>query len=114
MTLQDVKTMIKEMADEIDCQYSYYSFEMEEGETKPPFLVFYYPDNNDLYADDMNFCKIKGLTIEFYTDYKDFENEAIIERILEEHEIAYDSESTYISGEHLFEQIYTMEVLING
>ena len=114
MTLQEVNKMIEEMADAVGCEYAYYTFDREEGEVKPPFLIFYYPNNDDLYADDTNYCKVKALTIEFYTDFKDFDSEALIEKVLDDYGITYDSESVFVSGEHLYEQIYTMEVVING
>lgn len=116
MTLQEVNEMVNTIAEEIKCPCAYYSFKRDDSEKpsqKPPYLVFYYPEDDDLYADNTNYCNIKALTIEFYSDFKDFDKEKKIEKMLKDYGITYDAESVYVSGEHLYEQIYTMEVVIN-
>ena len=109
MTYQEVAQMVEK----IGLPFEYYQFDDKTGQ-QPPFVVFYYPNIDDLYADDENYQRITELDIELYTDNKDFEHEAIIERILKEHHITYTKDETYIDSEEMYEVLYSMEVLING
>lgn len=79
-----------------------------------PFVVYHYGNNNDFKADDENYQQIEELTIEFYSDSKDFEGEKTIEGILKDNHIAYFKEEDYIDSEKMHMTTYTMEVLING
>lgn len=109
MTYEEVASMIKSMGYE----NAYYQFDHGTA-TPPPFICFYYPEIDDVYADDSNYQRITELTIEFYTKQKDFDGEAVIESVLAEHGLTYVKEEEYIEGEKLYEVIYEMEVLINA
>lgn len=109
MTYKGVAAMVKSFG----LPYAYYQFEEGSGQ-QCPFVVFYYPNRDDFMADGVNYLKKATLTIELYTDSKDFSHEATIERILEAQELAYTKEETYIDSEKMFEVIYQMEVCING
>ena len=109
MTYQEIAAMVKSFG----LPFAYYQFEEGSGQ-QCPFVVFYYPNRDDFIADGKNYAKIVNLTIEFYADTKDFVNEDIIEGVLDEYEMAYEKEETYIDSEKMYEVIYTMEVLING
>ena len=93
--------------------YNYYQFP-KGAAPAPPFVVFYYPESDDFIADNHNYTGIRQLTIEFYSDEKDFQAEANIEAKLEAAEIPYFKTEIYIDDEQLFEVAYEMEVLING
>ena len=93
--------------------YNYYQFP-KGAAPAPPFVVFYYPESDDFIADNHNYTGIRQLTIELYTDNKDFQAEATIEETLEANEIPYFKTEIYIDDEQLFEVAYEMEVLING
>lgn len=107
MTYQDVKTML----DEIGLPYAYYQFAEGTG-TKPPFICFFYPEYNDVFADNENYQRVTQFCIELYTKNKDFANEAKIEAALKKYGLTYTKEETYIDTELLYMQIYTMDVLI--
>lgn len=107
MTYQEVKLML----DEIGLPYAYYQFKEGTAEA-PPFVCFFYPEIEDMYADNQNYQRITQLCIELYTKEKDFANEAKIETVLKEHGLTYTKEETYIDTELLFMQIYTMDVVI--
>lgn len=104
---------IAEMISKFGLPFAYYQFEEGSGQ-QCPFVVFYYPSRNDVRADDKNYVEIVDLTIELYTDNKDFVREEIVEDVLDEYEMAYDKDETYISSEKMYEVIYTMEVLLNA
>lgn len=93
--------------------YAYRSFP-ESTAKAPPFLVFYYDGNDDLFADNINYQTIVGLRIELYTRDKDFALEATLESVLRANEIAYSKDEVYIDDEKLYEIVYESEVVING
>lgn len=109
MTYQEIAQMVEEF----NLPYEYYQFKDGTGQ-QPPFVVFYYPGIDDLYADNINYQRITELTIELYTDEKDFENEAVIEEKLTEYGLSYDKTEVYIDDEKMYEVVYSMEVVING
>ena len=65
-------------------------------------------------ADNTNYAQITELTIELYTDNKDFAAEAAVEDALTAAEIVYEKDETYIDSERMYMVTYSTEVLING
>ena len=104
---------IAQLIDGIGYPYAYYQFEQETAK-EPPFICFYYPGRDDFLADDSNYAQITELTIELYTDNKDFAAEAAVESALEAAEIVYEKDETYIDSERMYMITYNTEVLING
>lgn len=109
MTLAEVNTMIAGL----NLPYCYYEFP-DGTEQAPPFVCFYYPGTDDVFADNKNYSRIEQLTIELYTDNKDIALEASLEAILAAHELTYVRTDTYIDSERMHMTSYNLEVLING
>lgn len=109
MTTQEVSDMIFS----IGIPHAYYQFS-EATAKPPPFICFYYPNSVDLMADNINYAKINALTIELYTDSKDFELEKQVEDVLAAHELPYTREETYIDTERMYMVIYYTEVFIDN
>lgn len=109
MTYQEIYNMLAET----DVPVAYYQFQEGTGQA-PPFICFYYPGINDAYADGRNYQRITDLTIELYTDEKNFELEAALEAVLDENGFAYAKEETYIDTEKMYEVIYSTEVVITA
>lgn len=109
MTYEEIASMIES----IDLPYAYYQFPEGTGQ-EPPFVVFFYSNIDDVYADDKNYQRIATLNIELYTREKDFEHEEAIEEILTEKGLTYYKEENYISSEKMYQIAYEMEVIING
>lgn len=107
MTLREAATMVGE----IGLPFSYYQFN-EDTAVAPPFICFYYPEDFDLLADGMNYKKITGLTIELYTDNKDFVNEAKVEEVLQSHGLVWSRLETYIDTEKLYMVTYQTSIHI--
>ena len=102
---------ISQMIDSMGFDYNYYQF--PEGEApEPPYILFYYPSRNDFQADGINYTKITQLNIEYYSAEKDFDGEAAIETVLDEHDLSYTKEEQYIEQEKMYEILYTMEVTL--
>lgn len=118
MTYEEITAMIAEMAEEVGvgCRYTYEQWPPEDPERvpSPPYILFAYPENNDFFADNINYQAFVQLRIELYTDYKDFAAEAAVERVLRRHELHYEKTSEYITEERMNMALYDTEVCING
>lgn len=109
MTYEEVSTMVAE----IGLPYAYYQFP-DNTEREPPFVCFFYPDSDDLYAGNENYVGIKRLFVELYTDEKDFDLEQTVERVLKSHGLTYAQSESYISSEKMWQVTYEMEVIIDA
>lgn len=108
MTYQDIANMVQS----IGLPNAYYEFPENTG-IAPPFICFYYPDSDDLFADNQNYTPITRLNIELYTDDKDFKLENDVETVLREHDLTYHKTETRIKAEKMWMSLYEMEVMIN-
>ena len=108
MTHTEVATMIAS----IGLPYAYYEFP-DDTEQEPPFVVFYYPQSDDLYADNQNYVGITQLNIELYTDEKDFDLESTVDSVLTGSGLTYTKMETRIDQERMWQILYQMEVIIN-
>lgn len=106
-------TQIKGIIQSIGVPFAYYQFD-EKTAQAPPFICFYYPQTNDVMADDTNYVDVRQLVIELYTDEKDFTLEAQVETTLKNNNLVYVAESTYLDDEKMWETAYVTEVVING
>ena len=108
MSFEDVTAM----ADETGLPNAYDHF--AEGESPdPPFLIFLFPRSDNFAADGRVYQKINELHFELYTDKKQPDVEAQVEAVLDGHGIVYDKTEVWIPDEHLYEVLYSMEVLWN-
>ena len=109
MSYEDIATMIESFG----LPYAYYQFPEGTGQD-PPFVVFFYSNIDDVYADDSNYQRIVTLNIELYTREKDFEHEETIETALADNGLTYYKEENYIDSEKMYQIAYEMEVIIHG
>lgn len=79
-----------------------------------PYIVFTFPNNDDLFADNTNYQTIVQLNIELYSKNKDFTTEGTLETVLKSNGIPFQKSSVWIDSENLYQTLYTTEVLING
>ena len=107
MTTQGVSTMVAS----IGVPYAYYQFP-EGTQQATPFVCFYFEENNDFLADDSNYQKIEHLTIEVYTDSKDFALEATVEGILATNGMVWTRYEDWIKSERMVKVSYEMDVVI--
>lgn len=99
------------MIESIGLPYTYYSFPVEQAPNLP-YIVFYYPDYNDLGADNINYQTIAQLNIELYTEQKNFELEKQVEDVLKSNGLYFDKNETYIQQEQMYEVLYEIEIVI--
>lgn len=105
------------MLAESEIPSTYYSWPEDDSQhpaPDPPYLVWYLPETNNFAADDKVYNVILTLNVELYTDYKDFETELGLEQIFDAWGLVWDKTESYLDDEHMFEVLYTMEVLIDG
>lgn len=107
MTYKEVADMLTGM--QIPFAYDHFD---EGSAAPPPFICFYFDGSADLAADNTNYQKIRPLTVELYTDNKDFEAEATVEAALNEAGLVYSRTETYIDSERLYEVIFQTSVVI--
>ena len=108
MTLQEIAAMVES----IGLSYAYHHFPDGSGQM-PPFVCFYYPRSDDFIADDTNYKRINQLTVELYTDNKDFALEQRVEAVLNSAGLVWSKEEFYIDEERMYLASYMTEVLIN-
>ena len=107
MTLLEVAQMVASIG--LPYRYSHFS------ETpQPPYLVFYYPAENDPHADNSNYINKRQLFIELFTNTKDMEAEASVEDVLRQHGLSWYKQTDFLNDEKLFQTVYETEVIING
>lgn len=107
MTLQEIATMVASF--NLPWRYSHFS------ETPaPPYVVYYFPAENDVYADDSNFVNKRQLFIELYTNTKDSTSEGTIESTLKQKGLTWYKQTDFLNDEQLYQTTYEMEVIING
>lgn len=109
MTHQDITQMVSG----IGIPYAYYQFSKDTAEPTP-FICFYYTGDNDVIADNINYARVDGLTVELYTDEKDFTLEAQVEGAFREAGLPYSRDEAYIDSEQMHLTTYYTEVVINA
>ena len=107
MTHKQVADMLKT----VGIPTAYYQF-TDNTAQEPPFICFFYPDNDDIYADDSNYQKIERLVIELYTDNKDFTLESAVESVLKENGLTFTRAEQYLDSERMYEVIFETYVII--
>lgn len=108
MTYKEIATMVAA----IGVPYAYYQFP-DGTDQACPFVCFFFEGSDDFIADGTNYQRIRPLSIELYTDAKDFELEETVESLLNSYGLVYDREETYLDSEHMNMVTYTADVLIN-
>ena len=102
---------VAEMVSSIGVPYAYYQFPNNTG-IAPPFVCFYFDSSNDFAADNVNYQRIRPLTLELYTDNKDFTLEQTVENILNQNGLVYSREETYLDSEKMYMVTFMTEIVI--
>ena len=108
MKRSEVYTMLSAVG--IPCAYHHFA---EGSGQQPPFICFYYDSSADLMADNSNYRRIDSLTVELYTDNKDFVLEGITEAALTNAGLPWTKAEDYIDSEKMYMIVYTTEVIID-
>lgn len=107
MTLTEIAEMVEDIG--LEWRYSHFS-----QTPNPPYVVYYFPAENDVYADGSNYVNKRQLFIELYTKTKDITSEGTVEAKLKEAGLTWYKQTDFLSDEELYQTTYEMEVIING
>lgn len=102
---------VAEMVSSIGVPFAYYQFPNNSG-IAPPFVCFYFDSSNDFAADNTNYQRIRPLSLELYTDNKDFTLEQTVENVLNQHGLVYSREETYLDSERMYMVTFMTEIII--
>lgn len=102
---------VADMVEAIGVPYAYYQFPNNTG-IAPPFVCFYFDSSNDFAADDTNYQRIRPLSVELYTDNKDFTLEQTVENVLNQNGLVYSREETYLDSERMYMVTFMTEIII--
>lgn len=108
MTYKQIASMIAE----VGIPSAYYQFP-EDTVKGPPFICFFYPQDANFDADNLPYAPATAVTIELYTNEKNFTLEATLEGVLLSYGLNFAKAETYLDSEHMHMEIYTTEILID-
>jgi len=107
MTYKEVNTMLSG----VGIPYAYNQFDNDTPQ-EPPFICFLYDHGDDLIADNTNYQLIRMLSVELYTDTKDFELEQTVEDVLNANGLVYSKQETYLESERMYMITFEADVVI--
>ena len=107
MTYKEIATMVSGFG----VPFAYYQFPNGTEQTCP-FVCFYFEFSNDMAADNTNYQKIRPLSIELYTDNKDFALEESIETALNNAGLVFSREETWLDTERMYMVTFVTEIVI--
>lgn len=90
---------------------AYSHFVATPGKPAPPYICILVDGSANLMADNKVYHKIDDANIELYTTKKDLVVEAKLEKVLDDHEIPYDSYGTFIESEKMYQKIYETRLI---
>lgn len=106
MTLTEIVAMLESFG----IPYAYYTFPVDQAPPLP-YCVYYFPNNNDVIADNRNYVRVVDIVIELYTENKDFALEDNIESKLL---YPYTKDVVYINSEKMYQITYESEVVLKN
>ena len=102
---------ISELVASVGVPYAYYQFPNDTPQ-QPPFICFLYEDSGDLVADNVNYQRIRRVSLELYTQTKDFTLENTVETVLNNAGLYYSRSEQYLDSERMNMVIYEFEVVV--
>ena len=101
---------LNEMIDSIGLPYTYGAFLGDAPQ--PPFLVFFYPEGRDFYADGENYGYIDELRLRRYSAEPELHEDRRIVRLLNDNGLSCRWERSYDADNHLWMTEFITEVSI--
>lgn len=93
--------------DGFDGKVAYRMFPIGEA-PELPFICYLETYSENFKADGKVYRKIQNVDIELYTLTKDITSEKLVEKALNDNDIAWDKEEEYLDDEHCYEIIYSI------
>lgn len=104
MTLIKLNKLLKSLG--IPVAYSHFNTPV-----KLPFITYSEAGSSNFIADNKVFKKVIDVDIELYTNKKDLEIELLLEQLLSDNEIPYDTVENYIDDEKVLQKIYEVRLI---
>lgn len=108
MTLAKLKKLLD--ATGFPVAYSHFKSSPNRPIPDPPYITYLVTYSPNFKADNKTYHKIDSVDIELYTDKKDLLAESIVESVLDDNDIPYDSDEDYIESEELFRKTYEVRL----
>ena len=106
MELSELYLLLRRVG--IPVTYSHF----EEGQAPSlPYICYLEVSTDNFKADGKVFKKITDVDIELYTRKKELDIESVIEQLLNDNNIPWDSDEIYIQDEKLFKKTYEVRLL---
>lgn len=107
MTLKEIADMVSDIG--LSWRSSHFS-----QTPALPYVVYYFPAENDVMADNSNYANKRQLFIELYTKTKDNTSEGLVEAKLRANGLTWYKQTDFLNDEQLYQTTYELEVIING
>lgn len=108
MTLTELKKLLD--ATGFPVAYSHFKSAPNKPIPNPPYITYLVTYSSNFHADNKVHKQIQNIDIELYTNKKDLLAESIVEDILDDNEIPYDTAETFIESEKVFQKIYEVRL----
>ena len=87
-------------------------FAFPEGQAPAlPYILYIFPDEGGLGADNINYQPTTAVQVELYSKLKDTASETKIEATLTANSIYYTKDSTYLDDQEAWMTVYYFEVI---
>lgn len=117
---EEIAALVNQMATVIGYEvggepvpWAFYQFPIGEL-AKTPFLIYFYDDNDDFIADNVNYATIENLVIELYTEKYNPVFTDCVEVMMNWNNMVYSKSFSYLESEEMYLIRYESEVLIYG
>jgi hypothetical protein len=108
MNLEKLKQILD--ATGLPVAYSHFTETEFEPLPNPPFITYLVSYSSNFMADNRVHLPVDNVQIELYTDKKDLENEAKVEKVLNENELPFSTTESFIESERLHQKIYEVRL----
>lgn len=106
MELSELYLLLRRVG--IPVTYSHF----EKGQVPPlPYICYLEVSTENFKADGKVFKKITDVDIELYTRKKELDIESVIEQLLNDNNIPWDSDEIYIQDEKTFKKTYEVRLI---
>ena len=111
--MADILQVLTDLEKQSGIPFAYHHFAENES-PDPPFIVYLYPDTDNFGADGKVYLPVNEVWVELYTDKKDTDTEALVEKALTDAGIFWEKHEAWIKKEKLYEVSYEFEEVVRN
>lgn len=109
MTLAELVLLLKRSGYPVT--YSHFKETASRPIPSPPYITYLEDQSSNVFADNKVYKSIKNIRIELYTELKDEKVEEKLETLLNDNELPFETDETWIESEQLFQKIYEVRLI---